>query len=110
MVKVLQAHNAGLMKLLLRMALDIYNDCLCETLTANSWPVRSLTTLAAYRIIEIMIDDGPYTENVSFASDLHYRDPVYYIRMLDSVFVDEQKHLTNLLAKCIVFSMQIDGR
>jgi len=69
-------HNAAVVKLLVHMAFDVYNDCLYETLSAYSWPARSLTTMAANRLIAVMHDEGSDANVSTFtpaAQDLHYR-------------------------------------
>ena len=68
-------HEADTVKLLMGMAFDVYNDSLCETASANSWPFRSLTHMAANRLVSLMRDEGPDaelpSEFVPFASVLH---------------------------------------
>ena len=67
-------HEADTVKLLVGMAFDVYNDS-CETASANSWPFRSLTHMAANRLVSLMSDEGPDaelpSEFVPSASDLH---------------------------------------
>ena len=111
-LKVLKAHNAQVVRLLVRMAYDVYNDCLCETVSANSWPSRSLTTLAADRLVAVMADEGSDAALQRFsppASELHYRDSVYYKQMLDSINAVEYERISKMFSTCIAFSIQIDG-
>ena len=86
-LKVLKTHEADTVKLLVGMAFDVYNDSLCETASANSGPSRSLTYMATNRLASLMRDEGPDaelpSECVPFASDLHYRNPVYCREMLE---------------------------
>ena len=72
--------------MLLRMAVDVYNDCLIETVSVRSWPMRSMACLASvghdattWRRCGIC----PFTPA---SSDLHYRDPNYYKQMLDVIY------------------------
>jgi hypothetical protein len=46
-LKVLKSHNASVVTFLVRLAFDVYNDSLYETLSAYSWLASSLTTMAA---------------------------------------------------------------
>jgi hypothetical protein len=111
-LKVLKSHNAQVVRFLVGMAYDVYNDCVCETVSANSWPSRSLTILAANRLVTLMTDEGPDAELPAFtpiASDLHYRDPVYYRQMLDSINAVEEERISKMFDNCIAFSIQIDG-
>lgn len=112
-LKVLKTHEADTVKLLVGMAFDVYNDSLCVTAAANSWPSRSLTHMAANRLISLMRDEGPDaelpSEFVPSASDLHYRDPVYYREMLESIYAVDVKRVAQMLQECIAFSIQIDG-
>ena len=111
-INALKKHNTELINLLVHMAYDVYNDCLIETVSANSWPSRSLTNLASGRLVSLMKDEGcdfilpPYTPS---AADLHYRDPVYYRQMLASINEIEMKNLSKKFDDCLVFSIQIDG-
>ena len=111
-LKVLKSHNAQVVRLLVGMAYDVYNDCLCETASANSWPARSLTNLAANRLVVLMTDEGCDAELPPFTpstNDLHYRDPVYYRHMLESVNAIEDERISKMFDACIAFSIQIDG-
>ena len=77
--------KANVVEFLVNMALDLYNNCLCETISAHSWPARSLTTLAATRLISLMEDEGPDAVLPEFKptnAELHYRDTMCYRNML----------------------------
>lgn len=111
-LKVLTAHKADLVKFLVTFAFDVYNDSLCETVSAYSWPSRSLTVLAAERLNSLMRDEGPDAALPPFIpapSNLHYRDPTRYRDMLQSVNAVEVKRVSKMFDDCIAFSIQIDG-
>jgi len=114
-LNVLKAHNASVVTFLMQLAslaFHVYNDSLYETLSAYSWPAWSLTTMAASKVIAVLHDERPDVKLNTFqpaVQDLHYRDPVYYCQMLDCVHSVELKRTTELLGKCVVFSIQIDG-
>lgn len=88
---MLKSHKADLIKFLVGMAFDVYNDSLCETVSDHSWPSRSVTHLAANRLLSLMRDKRPEaelpSEYVPTASDLQYWDPVYYREMLESIML-----------------------
>ena len=60
-----------------------------------------------------MHDEGPDAELPSqftpAAFNLHYRDPVYYKEMMESINAIEVKRVVKMLEECIAFSIQIDG-
>ena len=104
--------NTNVVKFLVNMAYYLYNDCLCETISAHSWPARSLTTLAATRLISLMEDEGPDAVLPEFKptnAELHYRDPMCYRDMLSSVQAIELQKVKKMFLECIVYSIQIDG-
>ena len=94
------------------MAVDVYNDCLIETVSARSWPMQSLACLASDHMLAAMRQNGADVEFVPFtpaSSDLHYRDPNYYKHMLDVIYELEKVRLSQMFNRCTVFSVQIDG-
>jgi len=104
--------NASVVTFLVHLAFDVYNDSLYETLSAYPWLARSLTTMAASKVIAVLHDEGSDVKLNTFqppVQDLRYRDPVYYRQMLDCVHSVELKRTTKLFSKCVVFSIQIDG-
>eukprot|EP00795_Rhopilema_esculentum_P007132 gene7132-biopygen8533 len=108
----LKKANTNVVKCLVNMAFDLYNDCLCETISAHSWPARPLTTLAATRLISLMEDEGPDAVLPEFKpanAELHYRDPMCYRDMLSSVQAIELQKVKKMFLECIVYSIQIDG-
>jgi hypothetical protein len=100
------------MKILIRMAFDVYNDCLLQRLSAYSWPSRSLTTFAADNFITYVGENGMDSTFVAYQPpplDLHYRSPECYSEMAESIADCERQKLRHVFDDCIVFSLQVDG-
>jgi len=75
-------------------ALLLTHALTAETPSAFSWQARSLTNLAADHFVSVIRDNGLEANVPTFeppASELHYRDPVYYGEMLHCVAAIEQK-------------------
>ena len=101
MVERFKKANTNVVKFLVNMAFDLYNYCLCETISAHSWPARSLTTLAATRLISLMEDEGPDAVLPEFKptnAELHYRDPMCYTDMLSSVQAIELQKVKKIVS------------
>eukprot|EP00794_Sanderia_malayensis_P016360 gene16360-biopygen12053 len=99
-------------KFLVHMAFDLYNDCLCETISVHSWQARYLPTLAATRLISLMEDQAPdafVPEFKPINTELHYRDPICYRDMLSSVQAMELQKVKKQFLECTVYSIEIDG-
>ena len=97
------AYNKTVFAMLLRMSVDVYNDCLIETVSARSWPMRSLAYLASDHLLAAMRQNGADVEFVPFtpaSSDLHYRDPNYYKQMLDVIYELEKVRLSQMFNQC----------
>lgn len=76
----LKKHRAEVVDFLIQLAMDVYNDSLLVTPSANSWPARSLTVMAAQCVVRDMEEEfKPFQPP---ASMLHYRDPKIYKDML----------------------------
>ena len=111
-LRALTAYNKTVFAMLLRMAVDVYNDCLIETVSARSWPMRSLACLASDHLLAAVRQNGADVEFVPFtpaSSDLHYRDPNYYKQKLDVIYELEKVRLSQMFNRCTVLSVQIDG-
>ena len=107
-LRALTAYNKTVFAMLLRMAVDVYNDCLIGTVSARSWPMRSLACLASDHLLAAMRQNGADVEFVPFtsaSSDLHYRDPNYYKQMLDVIYELEKVRLSQMFNRCTVFSV-----
>ena len=110
--KLLRKHDASVVKLLLRLAIDVYNDSLSETLPAWNWPSRSLAQLKADEVVESVSDEGWNVELQNFIpppSMLQYRDQNSYKDMLEVIASIESKKLRDKVGSSICYSIQIDG-
>ena len=102
-LRALTAYNKTVFAMLLRMGVDVYNDCLIETVSARSWPMRSLACLASNHLLAAVRQNGADVEFVPFtpaSSDLHYRDPNYYKQMLDVIYELEKVRLSQMFNRC----------
>ena len=94
------------------MALDVYNNSRTETLSARSWPSRSLTSTMSENLFQKFNKDGWDVNFVPFnpsASAFHYKDPMVYAQMKSIVGKLEKKKVAEQLNKALCFSIQIDG-
>ena len=99
------------LEFLLRLAVDTYNDCRAETLSARSWPSRSLSHEHSKNLINIFESKGWDADFVAFekSSFYHYRDPVTYAEMRNIVAKLQMDKTATELKKCLCYSVQIDG-
>ena len=110
-LRALTAYNKTVFVMLLRMAIDVYNDCLIETVSVRSCPMRSLACFPSNHRLAARRENGADVEFVPFtpaSNDLHYRDPNYYKQMLDVIYELEKVRLSQMFNRCIVVSVQID--
>lgn len=111
-VAMLRKHDAAVVNLLIRLAVDVYNDSLMATLPAWNWPSRSLAQMKADQVVASLADNGWDSNLEPFMppnSSLHYRDPVTYRDMLEVVASLELDKLTKKLDDSICCAIQIDG-
>ena len=99
------------LEFLLRLAVDTYNDCRAETLSARSWPSRSLSHEHSNNLVNIFESKGWDADFVAFetSSFYHYRDPVTYAEMRNIVTKLQMEKAATELKKCLCYSVQIDG-
>lgn len=57
-IKLLKSHEAETVSKLIQLAVDVYNDSKQMTLSANSWPSRSLAQEHASNLIAVYRDHG----------------------------------------------------
>eukprot|EP00794_Sanderia_malayensis_P004959 gene4959-5604_t len=109
-VRTLQSNDPGVVRSLIHMAVDVYNDSKLLTQSTWSWPSRSLAQLHAEEQFKTYgeLDATPSRFQPS-PIDLHYRDPVHYAEMLHIVATLEKEKLKKDLQNCLRFSVQIDG-
>lgn len=111
-VKTLKSHNAEKIKLLIEMAVDVYNDSRHLTLSVNSWPSRSLSKIHTDIQIALYKDKGldiPFTEMSPNPVLLQYRTPKIYAEMLEIVGGLIMKNVKKELEEADCFSIQVDG-
>lgn len=111
-IAMLRKHDVAVVNLLIKLAIDVYNDSLMETLPAWNWPSRSLAHMKADHVLASVADNGWDVNLEPFMppnSALHYRDPVTYRDMLDVVASLELEKLTAKLNNSICSAIQIDG-
>ena len=73
--------KAKTLEFLLCLAVDVYNDCRVEMLSARNWPSRSLAFEHSNNLLRGFQNEGWDAEFVPFnhpGSLYHYRDPVTY--------------------------------
>lgn len=111
-VKSIKSHSAEKIKLLTEMALDVYNDSRTMTLSAHSWPGRSLTKIhidtqvASYKDNGLESEFSPLTPSPVL---LQYRNPVMYREMLDVVGEIVMEKVILQLKNSDCFAIQVDG-
>lgn len=111
-VKSLKSQNAEKIKILIEMAVDVYNDSRQLTLSANSWPSRSLAKMHTDIQIASYKDNGLDAQFVKLNPSpelLQYRNPVIYREMLDVVSSLTMEKVIKELEKADSFAIQIDG-
>lgn len=111
-VKTLKTHTAEKIKLLTELSLDVYNDSRTMTLSAHSWPSRSLIKIHIDTQVSSYKDNGLESEfsplNPSPAL-LQYRNPIMYREMLDVVGEVVMENVVKQLKNSDCFSIQVDG-
>ena len=83
--RILNKTNWDTKRFLVCLAIDVYNDSLVETLSARSWPSRSLSSVYANNMLEQFEEKGWETTDISFnpsSSMCHYRSSIIYAEML----------------------------
>lgn len=111
-VKVMKIHSAEKIKILVEIAVDVYNDSRQLTLSAWSWPSRSLSKIHADTQIAAYADKGmgsPFAEMSPNPSLLHYRNPIIYAEMLEIVGDCVMSKIKDEMHETICFSIQVDG-
>lgn len=110
-LKLFNKYRVQEVKKLVKLAMDVYNDTMCETVSAFSWPSRSLTSELSDRLLEQFSEDwdSPYTSFTPTGLEMHYRDPDIYFEMLRCI-ADKVKEATlQKIKSCDGYGVQIDG-
>ena len=103
-VRMIEKHKKETLEFLLRLAVDVHNDCRAETLSSRSWPSRSLSFVHSNNLMRVFQSEGWDADFV-----FHYRDPVTYAEMRNIVVKFEMEKVAAELKKCICYSLQMDG-
>ena len=85
MLRLLASNYKTVFEMLVRMVVDIHNDCLVETVSARSWLMQSLACQVSDHIFvskrgHADVEFAPFKP---LSSELHQLDPNYYKQMLD---------------------------
>ena len=111
-LRILEKQDKLTVENLINLAVDVYNDSKQLTLSAWSWPSRSLTAAHAEQQTSYLMENGMDAPFIPFAPtslDLHCKDPLVYKQMLTIIAEHETEKLKAELKDDIKFSSQIDG-
>lgn len=111
-VNILKSHEAETVSQLIELAVDVHNDSKQMTLSANSWPSRSLAKMHSNKQISVYREHGLDASFCEFnppASAFHYRDPNVYREMLDTVAEVVMEATVQEIIDADCFSLQVDG-
>ena len=98
--------QAKTLECLLRLPVDVYNDCKVEKLSARNWPSRSLAFEHSNNLLHVFQNEGWDAEFIPFShsgSMYHYRDPVTYAEMRDTIGQHEIQNTAQLLKDCLCY-------
>ncbi|ESN91332.1 hypothetical protein HELRODRAFT_165352 [Helobdella robusta] len=110
-VKILKQHNIELISTLIRLTVDVHNDSVTKTLSAWSWPSRSLAQMHAKNQVKQYIDHGLDCDFVAFnppQSALHYRNPDRYREILSFASKHELSRVIQALKIADCVALKID--
>ena len=110
--RILNKTNWDTKRFLVCLAVDVYNDSLVETLSARSWPSRSLSSVYANSMLEKFEEKGWDTTDITFnlsSSMCHYRSPIIYAEMLEVIADIQRRNVFDALYDSLCYSVQIDG-
>ena len=109
--RILNKTNWDTKRFLVCLAIDVYYDSLVETLSARSWPSRSLSSVYANNMLEKFEEKGWDTADTSFnpsTSMCHYRSPIIYAEMLEVIADIQRRNVFVVLHDSLCYSVQID--
>ena len=110
-LSILKTHRDEVVQCLIRLAMDVYNNTLCETVSGYSWPSRSLTSDFGNKLVRQFAEEWD-SEFQSFEPSgylLQYRSPEAYYEMLTCIAEDLKSKIYSELEDCDVFGIRIDG-
>lgn len=110
-LNILKKHRSQEVAHLVRLAMDCYNDTMCETVSGYSWPSRSLTSLQSDRLVQQFSQewDCQFQPFIPTPSEMHYRDPHIYYEMLSCIAAVCRLQLKEEIDKSDAIGIQIDG-
>lgn len=104
-VRFFKKWNDEKLQALVRIAIDAYNDSQVETVSARSWPSRSLAVEHSNHVWHHFESQGWDADFVPFyplASCYHYRDPVLYAELRNIISKLEMKKVAQSLKDCLL--------
>lgn len=110
-VKIMKQHDINIVKTLIRLAIDVHNDSTVKTLSAYSWPSRSLSRMHAENQILQYSEHGLDCSFVPYSppsSSLRYHSPDIYAEMMSVVASLELENLMTKLHDANCFAIQAD--
>ena len=103
-VRTLQSNDPAVVRSLIHMAVDVYNDSKLLTPAAWSWPSRSLAQLHAEEQFKTYSEPEAASSRFQPSpTDLHYCDPVHYAEMLHIVATIEKEKLEKRFEELLPF-------
>lgn len=107
-VKKHRSHEVGK---LIRMAMDIYNDTMSETVSGYSWPSRNLTNERSSQLVNLFSNDWNTTVHpfVPTGMDMHYTNTDSYYEMLACIAEVLKSDALKQVQESDGFGVQIDG-
>jgi hypothetical protein len=110
-LNVLEKHKAAQLRCLLQMSMDVYNDTKCETISARSWPSRSLTSEFAQTLVSRFAEDwnAAFTPFVPTGEQMHYCHVNAYLEMFHCIAGDIREKLRSELQEATAVGIQVDG-
>lgn len=110
-LNILKKHRSQEVAHLVRLAMDCYNDTMCDTVSGYSWPSRSLTSLQSDRLVQQFSQewDCQFQPFIPTPSEMHYRDPHIYYEMLSCIADVCRLQLKEEIDKSDATGIQIDG-
>ena len=105
-IRIFEKCQKNTLEFLLRLAVDAYNDCRAETLSASSRPSRSLSHEHSNNLVSIFESKGWDTDFEAFekSSFYYYRDSVTYAEMRSIVAKLQMEKAATDLKKCLCYS------
>ena len=110
-LKVLKKYCSQEVEKLIRLAMDAYNDTMCETVSGFSWPSRNLTNARSSQLVsQFSCDwDSKISSFEPTGFDMHYTSTDTYYDMISCIAEIFKSEVLNELQESDGFGVQIDG-